>query len=75
MKLAVGLIRLEQLKRDALPLSVEYRDAMPQWIRANKGARDVRLCVSDETDVPVAVGLFDAMILDSAFAARSSLGR
>ena len=28
-----------------------------------KGARDVRLCVSDETDVPVAVGLFDAMIL------------
>ncbi len=63
VKLVVGLIRLEQLKRDALPLSVEYRDAMPQWIRANKGARDVRLCVSDETDVPVAVGLFDAMIL------------
>ncbi|MGC1759744.1 MAG: pentapeptide repeat-containing protein, partial [Candidatus Cybelea sp.] len=39
------------------------RDAMPQWLRANKGTRDVRLCVSDETDVPVAVGLFDAMIL------------
>ena len=36
---------------------------MPQWLRANKGARDVRLCVSDETDVPIAVGLFDAMIL------------
>ncbi len=56
-------MRLEQLKRDALPLPVEYRDAMPQWMRANKGARDVRLCVSDDTDVPVAVGLFDAMIL------------
>jgi uncharacterized protein YjbI with pentapeptide repeats/beta-lactamase regulating signal transducer with metallopeptidase domain len=63
VRLAIGLIRLEQLKRDALPLPVEYRDAMPQWLRANKGARDVRLCVSDETDVPVAVGLFDAMIL------------
>ena len=63
MRLAIGLFRLEQLKRDALPLPVEYRDAMPQWTAANKGARDVRLCVSDETDVPVAVGLFDAMIL------------
>ncbi len=62
-RLAIGLIRLEQLKRDALPLPVEYRDAMPQWMRANKGARDVRLCVSDDTDVPVAVGLFDSMIL------------
>jgi beta-lactamase regulating signal transducer with metallopeptidase domain len=62
-RLAIGLMRLEQLKRDALPLPVGYRDAMPQWLRANKGARDVRLCVSDETDVPVAVGLFDAMIL------------
>lgn len=63
VRLIVGLLRLEELKRDALPLPVEYRDAMPQWMRANKGARDVRLCVSDETDVPVAVGLFDAMIL------------
>ncbi len=63
VRLTIGLVRLEQLKRDALPLAVEYRDEMPQWLRANKGARDVRLCVSDETDVPVAVGLFDAMIL------------
>ena len=62
-RLAIGLLRLEQLKRDALPLPVEYRDSMLQWLRANKGGRDVRLCVSDETDVPVAVGLFDAMIL------------
>ena len=73
VRLAIGLVRLEQLKRDALPLPVEYRDAMPQWLRANKGARDVRLCVSDETDVPVAVGLFDAMILDPAFAARPAV--
>lgn len=61
--LLVGLLRLERLKRDALPLPVEYRDSMPQWNRANKGRRPVRLCVSDAIDVPVAVGLFDAMIL------------
>jgi uncharacterized protein YjbI with pentapeptide repeats/beta-lactamase regulating signal transducer with metallopeptidase domain len=63
LRLILGLRRLEQIKRDALPLPVEYRDAMPQWLRANKGTRDVRLCVSDATDVPVAVGLFDSMIL------------
>lgn len=63
LRLAVGLYRLEQLKRDALPLPIEYRDAMARWTSARKGRRDVRLCVSDEIDVPVAVGLFDAMIL------------
>jgi uncharacterized protein YjbI with pentapeptide repeats/beta-lactamase regulating signal transducer with metallopeptidase domain len=63
LRLAIGLYRLEQLKRDALPLPVEYRDAMARWLNASKGRRDVRLCVSDEIDVPVAVGLFDAMIL------------
>ncbi|MBV8196991.1 MAG: M56 family metallopeptidase, partial [Candidatus Eremiobacteraeota bacterium] len=62
-RLTIGLTRLEQLKKDALPLPVEYRESMPQWTRANKGARDVRLCISDDTDVPVAVGLFDSMIL------------
>ncbi|MBV9263732.1 MAG: pentapeptide repeat-containing protein, partial [Candidatus Eremiobacteraeota bacterium] len=63
VRLTIGLTRLEQLKRDALPLPVEYRESMPQWTRANKGARDVRLCISNDTDVPVAVGLFDSMIL------------
>ncbi|HXB84046.1 MAG TPA: pentapeptide repeat-containing protein [Candidatus Acidoferrum sp.] len=61
--LLIGLVRLERLKRDALPLPIEYRDSMPQWSGANKGRRAVRLCVSEAIDVPVAVGLFDAMIL------------
>jgi beta-lactamase regulating signal transducer with metallopeptidase domain len=61
--LLIGLWRLERLKRDALPLPVEYRDAMPEWQRANKGRRAVRLCVSEAIDVPVAIGLFDSMIL------------
>ncbi len=63
VRLAIGLIRLEGLKRDALPLPVEYRETMSQWMHANKGSREVRLCVSDAIDVPVAVGLFDSMIL------------
>ena len=62
-RLAWGLWSLERLKRDGLPLPVRYRDAMTRWLAANKGSREVRLCVSDEIDVPVAVGLFDSMIL------------
>lgn len=62
-RLAVALFALERLKRDALPLGMEYRDSMPRWKAALKGHRDVRLCVSDEIEVPIAVGLFDAMIL------------
>jgi len=63
LRLTVSLFRLERLKSDALPLAVEYRDAMSRWAGAAKGSRGVRICVSDEIDVPVAVGLFDAMIL------------
>ncbi len=63
VRLALGLRSLERLKRDALPLPVEYREAMARWTAVNKGAREVRLCVSDDVDVPVAVGLFDSMIL------------
>ena len=63
VRLGLGLRSLERLKHDALPLPVEYRDAMARWTAANKGSREVRLCVSDAIDVPVAVGLFDSMIL------------
>jgi uncharacterized protein YjbI with pentapeptide repeats/beta-lactamase regulating signal transducer with metallopeptidase domain len=63
VRLLRAFIVLEGLKRDSLPLSVDYRDAMPRWNAATKGERDVRICVSNHTEVPVAVGLFDAMIL------------
>jgi uncharacterized protein YjbI with pentapeptide repeats/beta-lactamase regulating signal transducer with metallopeptidase domain len=63
LRLAFALMQLEKLKRDAMPLPVEYRDQMGRWLDAIKGSRDVRLCVSDATEVPIAVGLFDAMIL------------
>jgi uncharacterized protein YjbI with pentapeptide repeats len=63
VKVIVSLVRLERLKRDSLPLPIEYRDRMSRWTLAQKGGRDVRICVSDKIEVPVAVGLFDAMIL------------
>jgi uncharacterized protein YjbI with pentapeptide repeats/beta-lactamase regulating signal transducer with metallopeptidase domain len=63
VRLIVALVQLERLKRDALPLRVEYRDAMKRWPSVTKGMRDVRLCVSNAIEVPIAVGLFDAMIL------------
>lgn len=63
MRLAMALVHLERLKRESMPLGVEKRDALLTWQEAAKGARDVRICVCDDIDVPVAVGLFDAMIL------------
>jgi uncharacterized protein YjbI with pentapeptide repeats/beta-lactamase regulating signal transducer with metallopeptidase domain len=62
-RLFAGLVRLEHLKNDALPLPVEYRDGLGQWSNAQTGGRELRLCVCDGIDVPVAVGLFDSMIL------------
>lgn len=62
-RLGRALLQLEKLKNDALPLPVDFRDDMASWHAATKGGRDVRLCISHETEVPVAVGLFDAMIL------------
>ncbi len=63
VRLLVNLMRLEHLKRDALPLPLDYRERLSQWAIAEKGEREVRLCVCDRIEVPVAVGLFDSMIL------------
>lgn len=63
LRLAVNLWKLERLKSDALPLPLEYRERLSQWGKAEKGERDVRLCVCANIEVPVAVGLFDSMIL------------
>ncbi len=63
IRLVVAFLALERLKHDSLPLSVEYRDSMPRWMNALKGSRDVRICVSDAIEVPIAVGLFDSMVL------------
>ncbi len=63
VRLAVNLWRLEHLKSDALPLPVEYRERLERWSSADKGEREVRLCTCESIEVPIAVGLFDSMIL------------
>jgi uncharacterized protein YjbI with pentapeptide repeats/beta-lactamase regulating signal transducer with metallopeptidase domain len=63
LRLLIELVRLERFKRDALPLPFEYREALARWTAAAGHRSDARVCVSPHTDVPVAVGLFDAMIL------------
>jgi beta-lactamase regulating signal transducer with metallopeptidase domain len=64
-RFAAGVVVLARLKRDALPLAPERRAELSLW-NAHAGAaraRRARLCVSDGVDVPVAVGLFDGMVL------------
>ncbi len=63
VRLTMALWQLEKLKRDALPVPIELRDGLDAWAQAHKGDRDVRLCTSDRITVPVAVGLFDSLIL------------
>jgi uncharacterized protein YjbI with pentapeptide repeats/beta-lactamase regulating signal transducer with metallopeptidase domain len=63
VRFIVNLWRLERLKSDALPLPLEYRERLERWARADKGEREVRLCTCESIEVPVAVGLFDSMIL------------
>ena len=62
VRLAASLLHFESLKRDALPLSVAYRAGLPRWSVAVKGGRDVRLCIFDAIDIPISIGLLDAMI-------------
>lgn len=62
LRLAISFIHLEGLKRDALPLSTQARTGMRRWAE-KAGGDELRLCVSDKTLVPIAVGWFDAMVL------------
>ncbi|HEX3550093.1 MAG TPA: M56 family metallopeptidase [Candidatus Elarobacter sp.] len=64
-RVVAGAVVLARLKRDALPIAPDLRVAYPLWRACADAAaaRGVRLCVSDRVDVPLAVGLFDAMVL------------
>ncbi|HEY0381692.1 MAG TPA: M56 family metallopeptidase [Candidatus Elarobacter sp.] len=64
VRIGIGYVALARLQRDALPLPPAYRDGMPLWEESTqRGGRETRLCVSSSVPVPVAVGLFDGMIL------------
>ncbi len=62
LRLGAGIVRLERLKARALPLAVDRRETLAECI-SSLVPNNVRLCVSDDIEVPVAVGLFDAMVL------------
>jgi beta-lactamase regulating signal transducer with metallopeptidase domain len=62
VRLLVSLAHLSRLRRDALPVSPGVRAQLRRWSE-KAGGIDVRLCLSDETIVPIAVGLFDCMVL------------
>jgi beta-lactamase regulating signal transducer with metallopeptidase domain len=64
-RVAAGAFALSRLKRDALPLSPDLRDGLALWRARSDAAGPLRtrLCVSDRVDVPVAVGLFDRMVV------------
>lgn len=63
MRFFFALVALERLKRNATPMPIDYRERLPRWNAAESERSNVRLCVSDDISVPIAVGLFDAMIL------------
>jgi beta-lactamase regulating signal transducer with metallopeptidase domain len=64
-RFGAGVLVLARLKRDALPLAPERRAALSLWnAHADApSARRARLCVSNRVEVPVAVGLFDGMVV------------
>lgn len=62
LRLLLSMVHLARLRHDALPLSPEAREHLERWKEKTAGT-NLRLCVSDETPVPIAVGFFDAMVL------------
>lgn len=62
LRLFVSLSHLARLRRDALPLAPAGRAQLERWQQKTAGT-NLRLCVSDDTPVPIAIGLFDAMVL------------
>jgi len=63
LRLIASYVRLQQLKAEAQPLSVFYQHRVRRWLAATGGRRACRLCVSDKVPMPVAIGLFDPVIV------------
>ena len=62
-RLIVSYVRLQQIKASAEPLSPLYQHRVRRWLSATGGRRPCRLCVSDTVPMPVAIGLFDPVIV------------
>jgi beta-lactamase regulating signal transducer with metallopeptidase domain len=60
---AFAAAALARIKRVAFPLAPSERAGLASWRALSPRTRDLRLCVSDEVDMPAAIGLFDAMVV------------
>lgn len=63
LRLTGSYIRLQQLKGSASPMPPLYQHRVRRWLQASGGRRACRLCVSDQVPMPVAIGLFDPVIV------------
>lgn len=63
VRLIVGHIRLQRIKDRAVPLGDAYQMHLAEWLRTSRGSRVPRLLVSDDVEIPVAIGLFHPAIV------------
>lgn len=63
LRIVLNIFALRQAKLTALPVAPSDRANLAGWNMKGGSLRDLRLCVSGEIESPVAVGLFDAMVL------------
>ena len=64
LRLAVGLIRLRKVRANAVPVDVTTLDPVLRETFANsRSSRKVTLCVSDQQQVPAAIGFFRPLIV------------
>ena len=63
LRLVRGIAHVGDLKRRSRPLPARVRQRLPLWLRACRDGRPTRLRLSDQVDVPCALGLGHAVIL------------
>jgi beta-lactamase regulating signal transducer with metallopeptidase domain len=63
LRLIISYVRLQQLKASARPIPTMYQHRVRRWLEESGGHRECRLCLSDKVPMPVAIGLFDPVIV------------
>jgi len=63
VRLLVGHIRLQRIKEAATPLGAWHQSRLAEWLRMSSGSRVPRLLVSDEVEIPAAIGLLHPAIV------------
>ncbi len=63
LRLIISYVRLQQLKASTRPIPTLYQHRVRRWLEESGGRRECRLCLSDKVPMPVAIGLFDPVIV------------